>query len=58
MTAPVRRRRRCSFNEAEAFTPRIRMLTCIRPVNFCGFNEAEAFTPRIRPLSVMIMAFV
>ena len=36
-----------SFNEAEAFTPRIYMRNvALHPV-LLGFNEAEAFTPRI-----------
>ena len=42
-----------SFNEAEAFTPRIRagrLSRCV--VHQVCFNEAEAFTPRIHRLGV------
>ena len=37
-----------SFNEAEAFTPRIRMARRSGKILGSSFNEAEAFTPRIR----------
>ena len=36
-----------SFNEAEAFTPRIRKIARRSRKTWPGFNEAEAFTPRI-----------
>ena len=40
--------RRPSFNEAEAFTPRIRVeARASTRKDRSGFNEAEAFTPRI-----------
>ena len=38
----------CSFNEAEAFTPRIaRLGVSASRAPATRFNEAEAFTPRI-----------
>ena len=36
------------FNEAEAFTPRIRFEAKRKSKEKDGFNEAEAFTPRIQ----------
>ena len=37
-----------SFNEAEAFTPRIHRLVRLPLPAAESFNEAEAFTPRIQ----------
>ena len=42
------------FNEAEAFTPRIRGGRKHRTPELICFNEAEAFTPRIPTLKKVI----